>query len=364
MIILPAYKDKIKNTWYAKIRYTDWTGKIRETTKRGFARKKDALLYEEKFKRECVYSSGITFGELYDIYMADITIRLRISTCYGRDKIFKNHILPYFKDLKCNEITPAKIRKWQNTLISKNKYAPSYLRYMNNQLTIIFNFAVKYCNLDKNPMKKVDTMGTGKPNRPINIWSTKDFNKFIANVDSLFYKIIFSVLFWTGMRVGEVLALTLNDFNFKEHRVHVSKTYTKLKGKDIIGPPKTEGSNRDISLPNFIIDEIKIFVDDVYGIAPNDRLFEISTTGLRQVFNNTIEKAKLKRIRIHDLRHSHASYLIEKNIPIIAISKRLGHDRIETTLKTYAHLYPKKRDIIIDIIENDNNKKCGQSVVK
>lgn len=124
---MSVHRDAKQKTWYAKIKYTDWTGAPCSTTKRGFARKKDAQEYEEDFLRKQQGAANMTFQSLYDFYMQDCQTRLRETTCKTKEWIFTKKILPFFGKLPCNEITPADIRKWQNTLMKKG-YTPTYLK--------------------------------------------------------------------------------------------------------------------------------------------------------------------------------------------------------------------------------------------
>ena len=350
-VIMSVHKDVKRGTWFAKIKYTDWAGERRETTKRGFAKKKDALLFEQEFLRQKAGSPSMKFKDLYALYMEDLKPRIRATSYQCKEYLFTSKLLPFFGHMACDEITPAQIRKWQNELVNQN-YRPTYLRIINNQLTAIFNFAVKYYGLPSNPVKRAGSMGKCHADA-MQFWTVEEFQKFIASVKNPAYKTIFSLLFWTGMRIGEALALNYNDFDFHKQLVHVTKSYAKVNGHDLIGPPKTPKSVRDITLPSFLSAELQLFIRSLGTINPTARLFETSKNTLGNELKRSAASAGVKKIRLHDLRHSHASYLIHRGVPILAVSKRLGHETIETTLRTYAHLYPQERDIVLDAIEND-----------
>ena len=348
---LSVHKDTKRGTWYVKIKYTDWTGEKKETTRRGFAKKKDAQLFEQDFHRQKQCAPSMSFQALYDLYMADMKPRLRPTTYHVKERIFVSKILPSFAKLPCDQITPAKIRQWQNKIVSDN-YSETYLRAINNQLTAIFNFAMSYYGLPSNPMKRAGLIGKSHAGT-MKFWTVDDFQKFIRHTTNPLYKTSFSILFWTGMRIGELLALTYKDFDFDKNIIHITKTYTRLFQKDIIGPPKTPKSTRDVTMPLFLAETVKVYIQSLHAFDPSTRLFEITKYGLSKEMKRGSFRSGVKEIRLHDLRHSHASYLIHRGIPIIAISQRLGHEKIETTLRTYAHLYPQDRDIIIDAIESD-----------
>ena len=348
---MSVHRDAKQKTWYAKIKYTDWTGAPCSTTKRGFARKKDAQEYEEDFLRKQQGAANMTFQSLYDFYMQDCQTRLRETTCKTKEWIFTKKILPFFGQIPCNEITPANIRKWQNVLM-KGGYTPTYLKTVNNQLSAILNFAVRYYNLAGNPMHRAKSMGKSHADA-MQFWTLKEFQQFISHTTNLAYQTVFTLLYWSGMREGELLALTYQDFDFIRGIVHISKSYAKIDGKDLIGPPKTPASIRDISLPKQVMDLVQEFSSTIFKLDVKKRLFELTKSHLYKEMQRAAKAANVKRIRIHDLRHSHASYLIEHGLPILKVSKRLGHEKIETTLHTYAHLYPQERDEALDIMEKD-----------
>jgi integrase len=163
------------------------------------------------------------------------------------------------------------------------------------------------------------------------------------------------------MRVGEVLALTLDDFDLKNMTVKINKTYVRLRREDHILEPKTHKSNRTITLNKFLIDELREYLTKLYDYEPHQRLFVITHDGIRHEFVRGINKSGVKRIRIHDLRHSHASLLIEMGFTPLLIAERLGHENINTTLETYSHLYPNKHSEVAEKLQelklNSTNEK-------
>ena len=117
---MSVHKDIKRGTWFAKIKYTDWAGERRETTKRGFAKKKDALLFEQEFLRQKAGSPSMKFKDLYALYMEDLKPRIRATSYQGKKYLFTSKLLPFFAHMACDEITPAQIRKWQNELVNQN----------------------------------------------------------------------------------------------------------------------------------------------------------------------------------------------------------------------------------------------------
>jgi len=359
---MPAYKDEKRGTWYVRFRYTDWTGKRVETTKRGFAKKGDAQKYEEAAKREKTAAAGMTFGELYKIYIEDARHRLRESTIYTKEAIIEKHVLKYFESALLENISPANIRQWQTELL-KQEIAPTHIHYIQAQFSAVMNYGVKYYGLSSNPIKIAGAIG--KTKSPVmKYWTIEEFQKYMEAENSPLHRAAIMVLFWAGLRCGEMLALTPADVDTEKKTLRVNKTYHYIgKGREFTTPPKTPGSIRDVAAPSVVFDAINEYRDKLY--APPDRIFPISSEALRQHFDLITKRAGLQRIRLHDLRHSHASYLINKNVPIKIISSRLGHDNIETTLRTYAHIYKNTEAAVSEMLEEDAKKIfCGQNEVK
>ena len=178
-----------------------------------------------------------------------------------------------------------------------------------------------------------------------NIWTIKEFKKFIRIVDNYMYKVLFITLFKTGIRKGELLSLTFNDIN--KYNLLINKTITKecFNGKRIIMKPKSKNSIRTISIDPilyFQINKLKKIYQKKYNYFNNDMYIfggikPISTTTLDRYKNKYCDKAKVKRIGIHAIRHSHATLLFNKKIDIKTIQYRLGHSNINTTLDIYVH---------------------------
>ena len=138
------------------------------------------------------------------------------------------------------------------------------------------------------------------------------------------------------------MALTPADFDFERGTVKISKTYQRLKGKDVITSPKTKKSNRTIQMPDFLCTEMQEFFGMQYGLKKKDRIFNITKSYLHREMERGAKAAGVKRIRIHDLRHSHISLLIDMGFSAVAIADRVGHESIEITYR-YAHLFPSKQ---------------------
>lgn len=291
-----------------------------------------------------------------DLYLEDMKPRLRASTLENKRFIFDLKIKPYFGDKSMSAITPPDIRKWQNELMAAEhndgkKYSQTYLKTVNNQLTALFNYAVKYYDLRENSCHKAGSMGK-KNAEEMQFWTTEEFKTFREAVkDKPQSYMSFEMLYYTGMRIGELMALTKADIDLTAGVVTVSKSYNRLNQKDIITPPKTPKSNRIISIPPFLCDELRAYMGQIFELKDVDRLFPFTKHFLEKEMKRGCKASGVKKIRLHDLRHSHASLLIELGFSQLLIAERLGHEKVETTLNTYSHLWPHKQAEVSDRLQ-------------
>ena len=345
---MPFYKDEKTGTWYCKFYYTDWTGAKKQKLKRGFKLQREAKDWERKFLEQYARNPDISFESLYEKYRSYITPRIRESTAATRFLMLDKHVLPFFKDRILSDITPADIAAWQTDMLNKG-LSDTYMHNCNTYLKAIFSYAVEYLGLSKNPCTRL--IGSLKT-RKLNFWTPEEYKAFSeACRDNLEYYTIFEILYYTGMRVGEALALTLNDIDLKNNIISVNKTYYHITGKNLINPPKTEGSERQIDIPVFLAEEIKDYIAHLYQPDPEVRLFNKHPQYVRSILKDRAEKAGVKQIRVHDLRHSHASMLINLGANPLLVAERLGHESPAITLKTYAHLFPSSQADIVKKID-------------
>ena len=349
---MKAEKDKKTGKWLIQYRYTDWQGKRRKSTKRGFATKREAEEWLRNFLITQKADFDMKFADFWKMYCADMETRLREHTMRTKKYIVELKILPYFGDKRVNDITAADIRQWQNELI-KMGYSPTYLKTINNQLSAIFNYAVRYYDLKSNPCAKAGSMGKSKAEE-MDFWTGEEFRKFIDSVmNKRLSYMAFMTLYWTGMRLGELLALNPKDVDLEKRTISITKSYQRLGKKDVITPPKTPKSKRVITIPEFLAADIKDYMDSLYDLQEDDRLFPITKYYLEHEMQRGIKESGVKRIRVHDLRHSHASMLIELGFSPLEIANRLGHEKVETTLNTYSHLYPNKQTKLAERLDRE-----------
>lgn len=273
--------------------------------------------------------------------------RLKPTTIANKKVLIELKILPYFKDMVISDIEVSTVAEWQNELLSQG-YKPTYLKTIHNQLSAMFNYAMKYYKLNSNPARICGSMGKKNAKKVMNFYTVEEFNRFIrAFDDKPTSKIMLEILFWTGIRSGELLALTPSDFNFIANTLSIQKNYARQNREDLILSPKTDESARIVALPDFLAISIQSYIQKLYGAQTNDRIFQVSKSLLSTEMKRGSMSSGLKRIRPHDLRHSHASLLIEMGFSPLLIAERLGHERVSTTLETYSHLYPHKQSEVV-----------------
>ena len=340
---MAAYKDK-SGKWYVSVYYDNWKGERDRKVKRGFGTKKEALEWERQFLNQKTGDLDMTFGAFVENYKADMKERLKQSTWITKVSIIDEKILPYFKNKQMRDIKATDVIAWQNMMITfKDKdgksYSPCYLKTIHNQLSAIFNHAVRYYELKSNPAAKAGNMGKEKTKEML-FWTKPEYLQFSeAMMDKPVSYYAFEMLYWCGLRLGELLALTVADFDFEKQTVRISKSCQRIGGEDVITDPKTSKSNRVVQMPDFLVQEIEDYIDSIYGVDESTRLFPVTKSYLHHEMTRGCKETGVKRIRIHDLRHSHVSLLIEMGFSAVAIADRVGHESIDITYR-YAHLFP------------------------
>ena len=360
---MPVYKEE-NGTWRARFYYIDHTGKRRETQKRGFKKKSEAQEYEREFLRKAKYNVDMTFESLVVLYFEDLSTRLKENTLETKKYLMELKIAPFFNKLKLSEITPNTIRAWQRKILqytnekTGKKYSQTYIKTMNNQLVAIFNYAVRFYNLKENPCHKAGSIGKKNADE-MNIWSIEEFKKFISSEKLVnpIAKIGFQTLFWTGLRIGELLALTREDIDLEKKTLRVNKSYQRLKGRDIITTPKTPRSNRIIEISDNLVNVLENYFEKLYDLKKKDRIFQCTKYLFEHEIKRIAKAENMESIRLHDLRHSHASLLIHLGVNPVLISKRLGHEKVETTLNTYSHIYPNANISMMNLLNDISAKK-------
>lgn len=342
-------------TYYfrANLGYHPVTGKQIQKYKSGFKTKKEAkeeyskliLASAEELAVDKEQPTFKTFVE--DIYLPWYKTQVKESTYKNRYSTIQKHFA-YFYRKKVNEIEPIHVQTWQLKLAKE--FSPNYVRIVQGMLAVAFDRAIILGLCERNPARMVGNVKSKKVK--VDFWTLEEFQKVI----SLLYKgdyyehylfISFWLLFMTGMRIGEAAALQWDDIDFETGLLSITKTlYYKSMTEYKFVEPKTQASKRTIVIDEDTIKELKEW-KEVQQKVLKDCNFVISYSGIptsKHTLPRALEKlaglAGIHRIKIHALRHSHASLLISMGENPLIIKDRLGHEKIQTTLGTYGHLYP------------------------
>lgn len=354
---MPSYEqNKNSKLWSVRFREIDVTGETHQKRLSGFPTKKAAQYgYQDYLAKKAEEEAAkidespedpddMYFETLVNLYFRYEQGRVKSSTYYDLESKIGRRILPAFKGLKIKEIKPIDVLEWQNSLM--NELSTAYISHLCGLLTAIYRYGEKYHDIT-NVMTKVDKPRNTEPKREMEIWSPEEFAKFIATVEDPTYKMFFTTLYLTGCRRGEAAALTWSDVDLKKSKIKISKSVTKKSQTAAweLTTPKNTSSNRTVTMPPSLCKMLSDYKKQQHKTDPEavflfgaSRPLPERTTD--RFFENACENANIKKIRIHDLRHSCASLLLSKGVSIVAVSRQLGHANVTQTLNTYAHLMP------------------------
>ena len=348
---MSVYEDK-NGSWYFITRIDG-----KQVKRRGFKTKKQALLAEARFEEEGNAEPIISFEFVADEYLKWYKTRRKESSYKKLNSVMKVHLKPYFKKKPLTSIRQRDIVKFHDHLIEM-KLGAATAKKIHQILSALFNFAIKNEYTKENPARIVGNIEM-KENKHMNYWTLDEFKAFIKNVDNIVYHTLFMTLYYSGMRTGEILGLTWSDIDFDNRTINVNKSVSGTK----ITTTKTESSTRIITMPKHVmhlLGKLRLYQATKYGFEPkmNYVVFgkftsNISATALGVNYDKYIELSDVKRIRLHDFRHSHASYLINKGVIISVVAARLGHANVSMTLDTYSHLYPSTERDAVAHMEDD-----------
>ncbi|MBO6108151.1 MAG: site-specific integrase [Eubacterium sp.] len=350
---MPSYKEKTKDTWYCKFYYVDYDGRRQQKFKRGFVTREDALNYEKEFLAMRLTDGGQElFSRVYEEYISSLENTLKLSTIELKKRIFSSKILPVFGSMKIEDITPAMIVRWQSKLTGSDRMiSRSYAANIYSQFVTFMNYVDKTYGLPVNPCRRVSGIRDSKPEEKT-IWTLEEYTAFRdglsvqTELSEICAYTCFEILYWTGIREGELLALTKDDIDFDRLELSINKTYSRINGRDYIRPPKTRSSRRKVGLPEFLADEIRNYLE--LADTKNIRIFPVQRFFLSYRMKKYSGIAGVPYVTLHTLRHSHVSLLIRLGFDPVEIAKRLGHERVSVTLNTYSHMFPSRQKVITD----------------
>ncbi len=337
-----------------------FSGTLKEAIER-----RDELLYEVKHQK-IKPDSNMNFLEYTKIWLRDYAeVNVKPTTLNGYKSCLNAHILPRFKDYKLSDITVYELEKFYNDLkktkvINPDRYgnykliSEAVIRHQHSLLCVMLNTAVKWDFLNFNPCLKITKPPTVTKTE-MKFYDEEEIKQLFRSLEyeSLTFKTIIYLLVLNGMRRGEALGLMWDNIDFENKTITIKNNLLNVRGKGVfLDTPKTVKSKRTISAPNVCFDlllklkeyqeyqkEICRDVDwvDTNFVFKSENGNYYNPDRLSRNWVSFIDKHKLKKVRLHDLRHTCATYLLSHNTPIATVSKKLGHSNIYTTLDTYTH---------------------------
>ena len=353
---MASYNQNPTNRKWSVRFYICQFGKYKQKRLSGFKTKKEA----EKAYNEFIAINPTTkksnlsdmlFRELYNNYLVYISKNLKVSSIYDRKNLFNLHVLPFFADMKIFAITKKDIYNWQLEISDRN-YSYNFKKKLRTSLSAIFKYAVYYFDLPANPVLQVEPFKRTEAKKEVEVWSLDEFSTFIKEVEDFEFKVFFTFLYLTGCRKGEAFALTWDKIDFQNKIVTIDSNITrKVENKPYEVVPTKTYERRKLLIPDNLVNlllKLKENQNDYkitnFVFGETRPLAEQTTT---RKFENAIKKTGVKKLHLHCLRHSHASFLISQGESIVMVSKRLGHGSIEQTLNTYSHLMPNEENKMV-----------------
>lgn len=364
---MAVFKDKIKTkdgrSWYFSVYYSSLSGERKKHKSKKFLLKKEAEEAERIFLLKMtnkIEIKEISFKDLrisFENYQKD---KVKITT-FNNYKKFHQY-LKSLDNINVNDFNISHFNQWRD-IINNTNLSTTYKNNIYKFLRANLNFAEKMYNLNlKQILAKMS--GFNNPNelkKEMQFWTYSEFVKFIEQEKDLKYRVYFETLYYCGLRKGEANALTWKDVDLENHTIHINKNVVlKIKGEEwILLPPKTKSSIRTLLLPAILEKHLK-FLYENYAQYINFKNDWFVFGGLSPLKDTTVQnhaiknckEANIKKIRIHDFRHSCASLLINNGASIALVAKYLGHSDISTTLNTYTHMFKNEMSDIINIINN------------
>lgn len=370
-----VYKDKERGSWYYSITFgVDRFGKRVQRTKRGFPTQRAAKEALEKEKKEYdsaggSYLKGVKFKDFFEKYFFPWYKLGTIEKTYFKTENTMKRAVQFFGNQQMEKIRPIHIQEFQQYLVhdcfikSKNggtrHLSNNYIKQIFNKLRVVFERAKVLEVIKENPVDSIGKIRTDKPN--VDFWTYYEFKTvyqtaYLLDFYEKFYKRAMRFLFVTGLRSEELFALTWEDIDFKAFSCRVNKSlYIKTREDFTFSETKSKSSVRTIALDKKTIEDLKMWKEEQKQIGDIDFVFSFdglppSPKTFRTRIQKLAMKAGVKPITLHGLRHSHVAFLIANNKNIYAVSKRLGHSTVKTTLDKYGHLYPDANQQLVDEI--------------
>lgn len=357
-------KKQLKNgvKYSFTLRYKDIYGDTKQYTSKGYNTKKEAELEEAKFRLKVaekkISITNLTIDNIFNEFIEYKAKQIKLQTINKYKDLYQ--VFEPIKNVKVNDLDLSIYNKFR-LYVEKKGYSVNYCNKVLNLLRTLVSYSKKYYNTSDTILNFIENFKeVNKIKKEMQFFTYEEFEKFISVIEEFNYKTFFEVLYYLGLRQGEATALTWNDINFTKKEVSINKTLTtKLKGQlYTISSPKTKKSNRVLPIPKKLVESLKIlkeqakkkkYFSEEWFVFGDELPFKETTIQVRK--NKYCEQAGVKQIRIHDFRHSCASFLIQHGASIVLVSKYLGHSKISITLDTYTHLYENELKKVSNLID-------------
>ena len=381
---MPVYREKNKKKWtkdgrsyYFKCYYTDIYGNRKQKESKLYKLSSEAKDAEREFltNNKTKYNNDkevIIFSDVWEEWFNFKKKALKSTSAYRIKKSIDKNILLFFKTYDIRHIKLNLIEKWENKLLNE-ELSIEHKNRMIGYLKEFLSYCVDFYDYDAKIVARIQPIKDESPkdntkNSEWNFWTLNEFNEFIVEVDNNLYYLMFNFLYYTGLRIGEMIALTWNDLNFENKTIKITKTFTnKIEDKkfDIISP-KTKNSIRTVDLTDFIMNLLKKHYEKekkIYNFDSNMYIFgnvkHISPTTFKNHLDFYIRKAQekdrnFKRITPHGFRHSHVSLLIYLGCDSRDVANRIG-DTVQMVENTYYHMFPEKKKQAVNILNKIEN---------
>lgn len=365
-------KAKTKTTWKCEGNYIDFFGNPKRYHKRGFETEREAKEWERTFLIEATSFGGnpnATFKDLFNMFLEHKQKTLKERTYRDLKVKCEKNILPFWSNFKINEIKLHHIVKFQNELLDTTyekhtkvdgKIVVENVQYSNETMEIIqmrlkniFKYGVSIGLVNNLQLISFETVKRAdEPKKEMLFWHPEEYDQFISVVDDVSFNAMYNVLYWCGLRIGEVLALTWNDVDMFAKTIKVSKTYNNHH--HILTTPKTPQSYRTVIMPNKCYTSIQHLraLHEQYEDFSNDRFLfgfdkPFDDNKVHRYTDKWVKQSGVKKIRIHDFRHSHVSLLINLGFPAFDIAKRMGHS-VDMVNNRYGHWFDNAQQKMVD----------------
>lgn len=356
-------------SWVFRCRYKTIMGEEKNYRSKKFKTKKEAQDAENTFKLKLTDKfnySELTFKELYNLYYEYQKDKVKSSTMHSYETRYR--YLTVFDKIKLVNLNYSHFELWKKEM-RKTTLSDIYLNDILKLFKILLNFAMKWYGFNFNSLYS-RLLGFTDPNAPLKeemkFFTFEEFSAFIEMENTLVFKCAFQILYYCGLRRGELLGLTWNNVDLFNKKLYIKNNLVKdyQNGGFMISSPKTKSSIRTLPLPDFLVNnlkQLKIANQNVYSFKETWFVLgyekPMTYSRLRDRKNLNCDKAGVKRIRLHDFRHSCASLLISKGASVTLVARYLGHSKIEETLNTYSHMFESDLNNLIDTINEVNNLK-------